>query len=344
MLLAAVIMLASLAAEIRANPTIGVILAGSSVNGVQQQGAFTCTLFLRIDSAGAKQSVMIIRSRFAPSPTGRLHLGHVLAARIAFSLARDSGGAFLLRHEDIDAPRVREDFYQGIEEDLEWLGLKWDGTALRQSSRIAAYEAALESLRERGLVYPCFCTRREIQDEWARMGAAPQGPEAPIYPGTCHKLTSDEQQTKLVSGLSCGWRLDSRKAHELAGPLTFRDLRFGEIPVDPDLLGDVVLARKDIGTAYHLAVVVDDGFQQINHVTRGEDLLSSTHVHRLLQVLLGIPAPLYLHHPLMLDEAGNRLAKRCDSRSIAALRDSGLTPAQVLALTDPPPGAAIVLS
>ena len=291
-------------------------------------------LFLRFDSAGAKQSAMIVRTRFAPSPTGRLHLGHVLAARVAFAMARDAGGAFLLRHEDIDAPRVREEFYQGIEEDLEWLGLKWNGDALRQSSRNAAYDAALESLRERGLVYPCFCTRREIQDEWARMGAAPQGPEAPAYPGTCHKLTAAERQTKLGSGMPYAWRLDSRKAAELTGPLTFRDLRFGEISVVPDLLGDVVLARKDIGTAYHLAVVVDDAFQEITHVTRGEDLLSSTHVHCLLQVLLGFPAPLYLHHLLMLDEAGKRLAKRNDSLSVAALRDRGLSAVEVLAMTD----------
>ncbi len=277
---------------------------------------------------------MIVRTRFAPSPTGRLHLGHVLAARIAFATARDAGGAFLLRHEDIDAPRVREEFYQGIEEDLEWLGLRWDGDALRQSSRIPAYDAALEALRERGLVYPCFCTRREIQDEWARMGGAPQGPAAAVYPGTCQKLTTAARQAKLGSGMPYAWRLDSRKARELAGPLTFHDLRFGKISVDPDLLGDVVLARKDIGTAYHLAVVVDDAFQEISHITRGEDLLSSTHVHRLLQVLLGFPAPIYQHHPLMLDEAGNRLAKRCDALSIAALRQQGLSATEVLAITD----------
>jgi glutamyl-Q tRNA(Asp) synthetase len=289
---------------------------------------------LRFKGAGATQSVMNVRTRFAPSPTGRLHLGHVLAARVAFSIARDAGGVFLLRHEDIDAPRVREEFYQGIEEDLEWLGLRWDGDALRQSSRIAAYEAALESLRGRGLVYPCFCTRREIQDEWARMGAAPQGSEAPVYPGTCQKLTTAGRQAELGSGMPYAWRLDSRKARELAGPLTFQDLRFGEISVDPDLLGDVVLARKDIGTAYHLAVVVDDAFQEISHVTRGEDLLSATHVHRLLQALLGLPAPLYLHHPLMLDEAGNRLAKRSNSLAIATLRDQGLSPAEVLAMID----------
>jgi glutamyl-Q tRNA(Asp) synthetase len=276
---------------------------------------------------------MTIRTRFAPSPTGRLHLGHVLAARVAHSLARDAGGVFLLRHEDIDGPRVREEFYQGIEEDLEWLGLTWDGVALRQTSRIDAYEAALESLRKRGLVYPCFCTRREIQEEWARMGAAPQGPEAPVYPGTCRNLTAAGQKLKIDSGIPYAWRLDSAEAGVVAGPLNFRDLRFGEIPVNFGMLGDVVLARKDIGTAYHLAVVVDDAFQAITHVTRGEDLLSSTHVHRLLQVLLGLPEPLYLHHELMLDETGRRLAKRNDSLAIKTLRDRGMSPSDVLALT-----------
>jgi glutamyl-Q tRNA(Asp) synthetase len=277
----------------------------------------------------------MIRTRFAPSPTGRLHLGHVLAARVAFSLAKESNGVFLLRHEDIDGPRVREEFYQFIEEDLRWLGLDWDGEALRQTSRITAYSTALESLRERGLVYPCFCTRREIQEEWARMGAAPQGPEAPIYPGTCRKLTQDESAGKIASGIPYAWRLHSSKAAEIAGPLTFRDLRFGEIAVNSSLLGDVVLARKDIGTAYHLAVVVDDAFQQITHVTRGEDLLASTHVHRLLQVILQLPEPDYLHHPLMLDEQGNRLAKRSESQSIAVWRASGRSPREVLALTGP---------
>ena len=275
---------------------------------------------------------MIVRTRFAPSPTGRLHLGHVFAARVAHSLARDAGGVFLLRHEDIDGPRVREEFYQGIEHDLTWLGLTWDGEALRQTSRIAAYDAALESLREMKLIYPCFCTRREIQQEWAQMGAAPQGPEAPTYPGTCTKLTATERHAKLRAGSACAWRLDSCRAGDLAGPLTFRDLRYGELCVNPGLLGDVVLARKDIGTAYHLAVVVDDAFQQISHVTRGEDLLSSTHVHRFLQVLLGLPEPIYFHHTLVLDGAGHRLAKRNDAQSIQTLRDSGMTAAEVLAL------------
>lgn len=291
-------------------------------------------LFLPVPAC--KNQRMSVRTRFAPSPTGRLHLGHVLAARVAHDLARSQpGGVFLLRHEDIDGPRVRGEFYQEVERDLQWLGLHWDGDPLRQTTRAAAYEAALSKLRDRGLVYPCFCTRREIQDEWARMAAAPQGPEGPVYPGTCLKLGSAERQEKLASGAAHAWRLDSRKAAQLAGPLTFHDLNFGTIAVNPNLLGDVVLARKDIGTAYHLAVVVDDAFQQITHVTRGEDLLSSTHVHRLLQALLELPQPVYLHHPLVLDARGKRLAKRSDAQAIATLRDAGLSPAEVLGQTDP---------
>lgn len=278
---------------------------------------------------------MTVRTRFAPSPTGRLHLGHALAAQVAHGLARQTPvGVFLLRFEDIDTPRVREEFYQEIEEDLAWLGFRWDETPLRQSDRTAAYEAALATLREKDLVYPCFCTRREIQEEWANMAAAPQGPEGPLYPGTCNKLTETEQEKKIAAGVPHAWRLDARKAASVTGSLTFHDLHFGKIEVNPDLLGDVVLARKDIGTAYHLAVIVDDAFQQITHVTRGEDLLASTHVHRLLQVLLGLSEPAYLHHPLVLDEQGKRLAKRHDSLAIAALRESGLTPEETLARID----------
>jgi glutamyl-Q tRNA(Asp) synthetase len=275
---------------------------------------------------------MPVRTRFAPSPTGRLHLGHALAARVAHDLARRTDdGVFLLRFEDIDTPRVRSEFYHGIEEDLEWLGFRWDETPLRQSDRTAAYDAALTTLHEKGLVYPCFCTRREIQDEWANMAAAPQGPEGPVYPGTCRKLSATEQEEKIAAGVPHAWRLDSGMAASLTGPITFHDLRIGTIAVNPDLLGDVVLARKDIGTAYHLAVVVDDAFQHITHITRGEDLLASTHVHRLLQTLLELPVPVYLHHPLVLDDHGKRLAKRHDALSIAALRESGLTPQNVLA-------------
>jgi glutamyl-Q tRNA(Asp) synthetase len=276
-----------------------------------------------------------IRTRFAPSPTGRLHLGHVLAARVAHALARQSpGGKCLLRFEDIDAPRVREIFYQGIIEDLEWLGLGWDEEPLRQTTRTAAYDAALATLQAKGLVYPCFCTRREIQDEWANMAAAPQGPEGPLYPGTCRRLSTNEREEKSAAGIPHAWRLDSQLAAAITGPLTFHDLRLGTLVVNPGLLGDVVLARKDIGSAYHLAVVVDDAFQEITHVTRGEDLLPSTHVHRLLQFLLDVPQPVYLHHPLVLDEQGKRLAKRHDALSIATLREAGLTAADVLARID----------
>jgi glutamyl-Q tRNA(Asp) synthetase len=269
-------------------------------------------------------------TRFAPSPTGRLHLGHALAARVARDLARQSGGRFLLRFEDIDHTRVRPEFYTGIEEDLRWLGLDWDGPALRQSERTDAYAASLERLRRQGSVYPCFCTRREIEEEVTRMTGAPHGPEGALYPGTCRKLSPEDRDQRLAAGAQPAWRLDAARAREITGPLAFTDLRHGLHQVDPGLLGDVVLARKDIGTSYHLAVVVDDAFQRITHVTRGEDLLPSTHVHRLLQALLGLPEPLYLHHFLVTDEAGIRLAKRHDSLSIRALRDSGLVAAGVL--------------
>ncbi len=270
------------------------------------------------------------RTRFAPSPTGRLHLGHALAAKVAHDLARAHGGEFLLRHEDIDATRVREEFYRGIEDDLRWLGLDWDGEPLRQGDRLGAYEQALEELKARGVVYPCFCTRREIQRELAAMASAPQGPEGPLYPGTCRALDPADSRERIAAGDAHAWRLDAEKAASVAGPLAFHDLRFGRTSVDPLLLGDVVLARKDIGTAYHLAVVVDDAFQEITHVTRGEDLLPSTHVHRLLQTLLDLPEPLYLHHPLALDEHGRRLAKRDQAASIAGLRDEGWTSAALL--------------
>jgi len=274
---------------------------------------------------------MTVRTRFAPSPTGRLHLGHVLAAKIAHSIARQSAtGVFLLRHEDIDGPRVRQEFYTEIEEDLRWLGISWDEPTLRQSSRSVAYEGAIEALQKMELIYPCFCTRKEIQDEWIRMGAAPHGNCGQIYPRTCQKLGAAEQSKKMASGTPFAWRLDSQKAGLITGPLTFTDLRHGVIPVIPALLGDVILARKDIGCAYHLAVVADDSYQRVTHVTRGEDLLTSTHVHRTLQVLLGLQEPTYLHHPLVLDEAGERLAKRNDACSIRTLRENGHSPAEIL--------------
>ncbi len=279
----------------------------------------------------------MIVTRFAPSPTGRLHLGHLYAAKVARDLARQAGGRFLLRFEDIDHNRVRPEYYTGIEEDLHWAGLDWDGAPLRQSTRASAYAAALEKLRPLGVVYPCFCTRREIEEEVRRILNAPHGPEGALYPGLCRGLSPADIQTRLAAGASPAWRLDSEKAARLAGRLHFDDLHHGIVEVFPSLLGDVVLARKDIGTAYHLAVVVDDAFQQITHVTRGEDLLPSTHVHRLLQALLGLPAPVYLHHPLVTDENGIRLAKRHDSLSIRYLRGAGKSAACLLEGLPQPP-------
>jgi len=271
-------------------------------------------------------------TRFAPSPTGLLHLGHVYAAKVARDLARHDGGTFLLRFEDIDHTRTRPEYYRAMEEDLRWLGLDWDGEALRQSARVWAYDAALEQLKSLGAVYPCFCTRREIEDEVARMTNAPHGPEGALYPGTCRRLPEEERQAKLASGAQPAWRLDAILAAEIAGPLDFRDLKHGIHPVNAGLLGDVVLARKDIGTSYHLAVVVDDAFQQVTHVTRGEDLLPSTNVHRLLQALLGFPEPLYLHHTLVTDEKGVRLAKRHDALSVRHLRELGKTAETILGM------------
>ena len=271
-------------------------------------------------------------TRFAPSPTGLLHLGHVYAAKIARDLAVSHGGRFLLRFEDIDHTRVRPEYYGGIEEDLRWLGLAWEEPALRQSSRTDSYDAALDDLKDLGAVYPCFCTRRDIEEEIARMTSAPQGPEGALYPGSCRRLSIDDRRAKLEAGIQPAWRLDAGRAAEITGPLGFHDLRHGPLDVEPGLLGDVVLARKDIGTSYHLAVVVDDAFQGITHVTRGEDLLPSTHVHRLLQVLLKLPEPGYLHHGLVKDDGGVRLAKRHDALSIRSLREAGRSPCEVLSL------------
>jgi glutamyl-Q tRNA(Asp) synthetase len=274
-----------------------------------------------------------VRTRFAPSPTGLLHLGHALAAKVARDVARAApNGVFLLRHEDIDGERVREDFYQAIEDDLRWLGLDWDGPAVRQTTRAAAHDAALVRLRAAGMLYPCFCTRREIREEIQRMGGAPHAGESPPYPGTCRRLSVDVRRARITAGHSHAWRLDAAAIAERTGPLDFTDLRFGRIEVDPFRLGDVVLARKDIGVAYHLAVVVDDAWQGITHVTRGEDLLDATHVHRLLQAWLGLAEPVYFHHRLVTDAEGRRLAKRDESMTLRALREGGKTPDEILAM------------
>ena len=271
-------------------------------------------------------------TRFAPSPTGCLHLGHVYAAKFAYDLAQVEGGQFLLRFEDIDTTRVRKEHYAQIEQDLCWLGLGWGEQLIRQIDRLDAYDAAMECLKEMAVVYPCFCTRREIQQEIEAMHYAPHGPEGPLYPGICRALSHKERVERIACGEAHAWRLDTAKIADRVRGLTFTDAIHGVQEIDPFLLGDVVLARKDIATSYHLAVVVDDAYQGVTDVTRGSDLLPSTHVHRILQILLDLPEPRYHHHRLILDEQGKRLAKRDDALSIGALRAEGKSPDEVLAM------------
>src|SRR5580698_6963423 len=237
---------------------------------------------------------MSVVTRFAPSPTGELHLGHAYSARIAWARARPDG-QFLLRIEDIDIRRSRREFDAAIRADLHWLGLDWDGDVRRQSEHFADYGRALDVLDARGLIYPCFCTRADI----AAATDAPHGPDGPLYPGTCRPLSRTERRERLAAGEEHCLRLDAEKAAGEAGSYSFFDETRGMIDGQPLLFGDVVLARKDTPTSYHLAVTVDDHLQGVTLVTRGEDLLPSTHVHGLLQRLLGYDAPQYAHHPLL---------------------------------------------
>ncbi|WP_340115866.1 tRNA glutamyl-Q(34) synthetase GluQRS [Pelagibius sp. 7325] len=275
-------------------------------------------------------------TRFAPSPSGYLHLGHAYAALFA-TRAAGAGGRLLLRIEDIDADRARSAYEAAIFEDLAWLGLAWEQPVRRQSEHLADYLRALAALDARGLVYPCFCTRKEIAAEIARAGAAPHGPAESLYPGTCRRLAAAERRARKEAGTPFAVRLDVEMAVEAAesahgGPLTWHDRGRGLQVCDPRPQGDVVLARKDIATSYHLSVVVDDAAQGITLVTRGEDLFEATHVHRLLQALLDLPVPDYHHHRLITDEHGQRLAKRSDALSIRALREAGRSAAAVVAL------------
>ncbi|HWL47871.1 MAG TPA: tRNA glutamyl-Q(34) synthetase GluQRS [Sphingomonadaceae bacterium] len=265
-------------------------------------------------------------TRFAPSPTGGLHLGHAWAALIAHDLARAAGGRFLLRIEDIDPGRAREAHIAGIKADLRWLGLGWDGPVLRQSARLPYYAEALARLRALGLLYPCFCTRAGI----AASAAAPHGPTEHLYPGTCRALTLAERTARLAT-TPHAWRLDTARAIAIAGPLTWHDAREGDVTACPERLGDVVLARKDAPVSYHLAVTVDDAAQGVTDVTRGRDLFESTHVHRLLQALLSLPTPRYHHHALLSGPDGRRLAKRDGAPTLAALRAAGADPAALVA-------------
>ena len=274
----------------------------------------------------------MIVTRFAPSPTGRLHLGHAHSALLGHRRAREAGGRFLLRIEDIDGTRCRPEFVDAIATDLAWLGLDWDGEVRRQSQHMNDYRDGLDRLGAAGLLYPCFCTRAEIKAEIERSGAAPHGPDGPLYPGTCRALGEEERLSRIAAGRPYALRLDMAKARAETGTLTWHDRRRGKQRAEPERFGDVVLGRKETPASYHLAVTLDDALQGVTLVTRGEDLLASTDVHRLLQALLGLPTPDYEHHALMVDGTGKRLAKRVGAPTLAALRDQGRSPAEVRAM------------
>jgi glutamyl-Q tRNA(Asp) synthetase len=277
----------------------------------------------------------MIVTRFAPSPTGYLHLGHAFAAVTARDAAR--GGRFLLRIEDIDLVRARPEFEAAIYEDLGWLGLRWEEPVLRQSTRFAAYRAALDQLDSQGLLYPCFCTRAEIAAEIARASEAPHGPDGALYPGICRSLDAETRATRIASGTPYALRLDVVKAAASVGPQSFVEEghgpagEHGTIAADPLLFGDIVLARKEMPTAYHLAVVIDDAYQGVTCVTRGNDLFAAAHVQRLLQAVLDFPAPHYAHHRLILDAQGRKFSKRDKAATLRELRAQGATPDSIRA-------------
>ncbi len=266
---------------------------------------------------------MTFATRFAPSPTGYLHRGHAFSALTAFEAARAADGRFVLRIEDIDRTRCRPEFTEAIFEDLAWLGLDWEQPVRIQSEHMDDYEAALERLRDRGLLYRCFRTRKEIAEAAA---GAPHGPEEPFQG---EPLPREEEEALLVEGRGFAWRLSLDAAREALGGfdgLSFVDSgRPSPIQARPDLIGDVVLARKDVGVAYHLAVVVDDALQRIDHVIRGVDLFEATHIQRLLQALLDLPTPTYRHHPLLTDAEGRRFAKRDRAETLREIRGRGVS-------------------
>jgi glutamyl-Q tRNA(Asp) synthetase len=274
---------------------------------------------------------MSIVTRFAPSPTGYLHLGHACSALIAWRRARAADGRFLLRIEDIDPARCRPEFARAIEEDLAWLGVDWDGPVRVQSAHLPEYRAVLDGLAARGLLYPCFCTRADIQREILEAAAAPHAPDgSAVYPGTCRHLSAAERVRRIAAGKRYALRLDMARALAgVAALLTFEEQGEGVITSRPERFGDVVLARKDAPASYHLCVTHDDAVQGVTLVTRGEDLKLATDLHRLLQALMGWPAPRYAHHRLLTDATGRRLAKRDQAMTLRALRAQGVTPAEI---------------
>lgn len=260
-------------------------------------------------------------TRFAPSPTGGLHLGHAYSALLIYEEAKQHNGLFILRIEDIDTTRCKPEFTEDIYTDLKWLGLTWETPVRCQSQYFADYQSALDTLKTQGIVYPCFCTRKDIQS------AKPEyGPEGVIYPGTCKYISRAEQKSLLQSGKAHAWRLNLEAALTKIGPiLHWHDKIVGDVQAMPELLGDVILARKDTPTSYHLSVVIDDALQQVTHVIRGKDLWHTTHIHVVLQALLNLRQPTYWHHDLLLDESGEKFAKRNESVTLKSIRDSGIT-------------------
>ncbi|MEJ1974727.1 MAG: tRNA glutamyl-Q(34) synthetase GluQRS [Acetobacteraceae bacterium] len=270
---------------------------------------------------------MSIVTRFAPSPTGYLHLGHAHAALVAWRRARRAGGRFLLRIEDIDSGRCRPAFTAAILDDLAWLGLDWDGPVRVQSEHAAEYRGVLDGLTRRGLLYPCFCSRADIQ----RAATAPHGPEGAVYPGTCRGLDPAECARRVAAGQPYALRLDMGRALAETGALSFEAEGVGRVACHPERFGDVVLGRRDAAASYHLCVTHDDALQGVTLVTRAADLAPATDVHRVLQALMGWPAPRYHHHALLTDAQGRRLAKRDGASTLRDMRAAGLTPAAVLA-------------
>jgi glutamyl-Q tRNA(Asp) synthetase len=258
----------------------------------------------------------VVATRFAPSPNGRLHVGHAFSAMCAHDFARAFGGKFLLRIEDIDGTRSRAEHVAAIIEDMQWLGLQHDGEVIFQSQRIGTYAAALERLKAMGLVYRCWCTRSEIA-EALKHKPVRHGPDGPVYPGTCRGRRDGQ-------GDFC-WRIDMAAAAARTGQISWKDLVAGPQQADPMLFGDVILWRKDAPASYHLAATLDDAADAISHVVRGLDLFAYTAVHRILQDLLGLAQPLYWHHPLLLDENGDKLAKSRLSQPLAELRAEGIS-------------------
>lgn len=275
--------------------------------------------FLHHRLSSSTASVMR-RTRFAPSPTGYLHLGHAYSALQCWNWAALNEGEVILRIEDIDHTRCREQFVQDIFQDLSWMGFTWQDPVRFQSQHAEDYQVALRKLQDLGVLYPCTCSRKDIE----KALSAPHIEDHSIYPGTCREnpLAAGETPHNL--------RLDVQKAMKITGPLFWTDERAGQQKADPAQLGDAVIARKDIGTSYHLSVVVDDALQGIDTVIRGKDLFQVTHIHRLLQALLDLPTPSYIHHDLLMDEEGNRLAKRSGGSLIKTLRQEGQQPTDVL--------------